>query len=151
MSPVAGDELDRFGEHHDLLLCPAVRLPGADLGAAPGADEVGAVQPVEAAASVPAAGVGVGLSAVDVVGVEDEAVRLRADGIGFRASSGLAGAGSGVSAIAAVRRLPQRAQTMKAMNLILCFMMGGRPVGLCSARGAGRRTGEHVADIGGRS
>jgi hypothetical protein len=48
--------------------------------------------------------------------------------------SSVAGAGSGISAIAVVRRLPQRAQTMKAMNLILCFLMGGRPVGAHAAR-----------------
>lgn len=69
------------GDQRDQLLRPAIRLLGGDFGSAGIADEVGAVQAVESAASVEAPTVRVSGHPRDVVGIEDEHVGVRADRI----------------------------------------------------------------------
>lgn len=71
----------RIGDQRDQLLRPAVRLLGGDVGSAGIADEVGAVQAIEAAASVEAPTVRVSGHSRDVVGIEDEHASVRADRI----------------------------------------------------------------------
>lgn len=69
----------RVGYQRDQLLRPAVRLLGADLGSAGIADEVGAIQAVESAASIEAPTVRVSGYSRDIVWVEDEHAVVRAD------------------------------------------------------------------------
>ncbi|MFC8310939.1 ATP-binding protein [Streptomyces olivaceus] len=69
-------------DQRDQLLRPAIRLLGRDLGYAGTADEVGAVQAVESAASVEASAVRVPGHPRGVVGVEHEYAGVRADRIG---------------------------------------------------------------------
>jgi DNA replication protein DnaC len=71
----------RVGDQRDQLLRPAIRLLCCDLSSAGIADEVGAVQAVESAASVEAPTVRVSGHPRDVVGIEHEHAGVRADRI----------------------------------------------------------------------
>lgn len=77
-----GNGPDSIRQDRYLLLCPAVGLLGGDLGTASGADQVRAVEAVEAAAAVPPGGIGMSLGALDVVKIEDEAAEFCAFGEG---------------------------------------------------------------------